>query len=178
VFMTDYCGLRYVFDQPKRNARQDRWMNLLGEFDFKIKHIKGKENRVVDTLSRTMKVIHLVAVSICETNFKERVKNAQETDAVFKTIKLYLEQEPIGMRYEGYQMLNDGLLNYKGRLYILNCDDLKRFMMDELQKTTYTSHPGYQKMITTTRKLLYWLGLKKDIVDYLVECLECDNVKE
>jgi hypothetical protein len=36
-----------MFDQPKLNARQARWMDLLSEFDFEIKHIKGKENRVV-----------------------------------------------------------------------------------------------------------------------------------
>jgi hypothetical protein len=80
VLMTDHCGLRYLFDQPKLNARQAIWMALLSEFDFEIKHIKGKENRVVDALSRSMKTIHLAAVSTCETDVKNRVRNAQETD--------------------------------------------------------------------------------------------------
>jgi hypothetical protein len=80
VLMTDHCGLRYLFDQPKLNARQARWMALLSEFDFEIKHIKGKENRVADALSRSMKTIHLAAVSTCETDVKNRVKKAQETD--------------------------------------------------------------------------------------------------
>jgi hypothetical protein len=40
VLMTDHCGLRHLFDQPKLNARQARWMALLSEFDFEIKHIK------------------------------------------------------------------------------------------------------------------------------------------
>ena len=55
-------------------------MALLSEFDFEIKHIKGKENRVVDALSRSMKTIHLATVSTCETNVKERIRNAQEID--------------------------------------------------------------------------------------------------
>jgi hypothetical protein len=50
VLMTDHCGLRYLFYQPKLNSRQARWMALLSEFDFEIKHIKGKENKVVDAL--------------------------------------------------------------------------------------------------------------------------------
>jgi hypothetical protein len=83
VLMTDHCGLRHLFDQTKLNARQAMWMDLLSEFDFEIKHIKGKENKVGDALSRRMKTIHLAAVSTCETNVKERVKNAQETDAFF-----------------------------------------------------------------------------------------------
>jgi hypothetical protein len=177
LLMTDHSGLIYMFDQPRLNAGQDRWMALLSEFDFEIKHIKGKENRVVYALSRTMKVIHLAVVSTCETNVKERVKSAQETNAFFKTVKSYLEQEPTGLNYEGYQLMNNGLLTYKGRLYIPKCDDLKRFIMDELHKRPYTGHPGYQKMITTTRKLFYWTGMKNDIVDYLAKCIECQQVK-
>ena len=42
-------------------------MALLSEFDFEIKHIKGKENRVVDALSRSVKTIHPAAVSTRET---------------------------------------------------------------------------------------------------------------
>jgi hypothetical protein len=177
VLMTDHCGLRHLFDQPKLNARQARWMALLSEFDFEIKHIKGKENRVVDALSRSIKMIHLAAVSACEMDVRERVRNAQETDAFFKTVTSYLRQEPTGMKYEGYQMLEEGLLTYRNRLYIPNCDDLKRFIMDELHKRPYTGHPGYQKMITTTRKQFYWPGLKKDIANYLAKCLECQQVK-
>jgi hypothetical protein len=76
VLMTDHYGLWYLFDQPKLNARQARWIALLSEFDFEIKHIKGKENRVADALSRSMKTIHLAAVSTCETDVKNRVRNA------------------------------------------------------------------------------------------------------
>jgi hypothetical protein len=47
-------------------------------------------------------------------------------------VKSYLEQEPTGMKYEYYQMLNDGLLTYQGRLYVQNSDNLKRFIMNEL----------------------------------------------
>ena len=45
---TDHCGLKYLFDQPTLNARKVRWMDFLCQFDFKIKNIKGKENKVVD----------------------------------------------------------------------------------------------------------------------------------
>jgi hypothetical protein len=113
VLMTDHCGLRYLFDQPKLNARQARWMALLSEFDFEIKHIKGKENRVADALSRSMKTIHLAAVSTYETDVKERVRNAQKTDPFIQTVTMYLQQGPAGEKYEGYQMTEGGLLTYR-----------------------------------------------------------------
>jgi hypothetical protein len=177
VLMIDHCGLRHLFDQPILNARLASWMALLSEFDFEIKHIKGKENRVADALSRSMKMIHLVAVSTCETNVRERVRNAQETDAFFKTVTSYLRKESTRIKYEGYQMLDEGMLTYINRLYIPSCDELRRFIMDELHKIPYTGHPGYQKMIIATRKQFYWPGLKKDIDDYLAKCLECQQVK-
>jgi hypothetical protein len=134
LLMIDHSALGYLFDQPKLNVRQARWMALLSDFDFEIKHIKGKENRVVDALSRSMRVVHLAVLSTNESTIKERVKTAQETDAFFKTVTSYLKQDPTGLKYEGYQMLNDDLLTYKGILYIPNCDGSKRFIMDELQK--------------------------------------------
>jgi hypothetical protein len=152
-------------------------MALLSEFDFEIKHIKGKENRVADALSRSMKTIHLVAVSTCETDVKNRVRNEQETDSFVQNVTLCLQQEPAGVKYEGYQITEGGLLTYRDRLYIPNCDDLKRFIMDELHKRPYTGHPGYQKMITATQKQFYWPGLKKDIAKYLAQCIECQQVK-
>jgi hypothetical protein len=172
VLLTDHCGLRHLFDQPKLKVIQSRWMDLLIEFDLEIKHVKWKENRVVDALSRSVKMIHLAAVSTCEIDVKERIRNAQETNEFFKTVTSCLRQEPTGIKYEGYQMLDDDLLTYINKLYIPSCDDLKRFIMDELHKRPYIGHPGYQKMITTTRKQFYWPGLKKDIVDYLDKCLK------
>ena len=76
ILMNEHCGLRYLLDQHKLNAIQARWMALFSEFYFEIKHIKGKENKVVDSLSISIKVIHLVATNTCESYIKERVKSA------------------------------------------------------------------------------------------------------
>jgi hypothetical protein len=73
-----------------------------------------------------MKMIHLEAVSTYEPDIKERFRSAQEPDAFFKAVKSYLEKYPTWLKYEGYRLLNDGLLTYKGRLYIPNCDNLIR----------------------------------------------------
>ena len=48
--MSDNISLKYLFDQQNRNVRQAKWLAFLSEYDFEIKHIKGKENKVVDSL--------------------------------------------------------------------------------------------------------------------------------
>jgi hypothetical protein len=40
--MTNHCGLKHLFGQPTLNTRQTRWLEFLSEYDFEIKHIKGK----------------------------------------------------------------------------------------------------------------------------------------
>lgn len=52
VLMSDYIGLRYVFDQSNLNSRQTRWLAMINEFDFEIGYIKSKENRATDALIR------------------------------------------------------------------------------------------------------------------------------
>jgi hypothetical protein len=48
----DHNRLKYLFGQSTLNSRKRRWSELLSKDDFDINHIKGKENKVVDSLSR------------------------------------------------------------------------------------------------------------------------------
>ena len=66
----DHCGLKYLFDQPTLNARKDRWMDFLCEFDFEIKHIKRKENKVIDALNKKVQEMHVASVSIFQSYLK------------------------------------------------------------------------------------------------------------
>ena len=50
--MFDNISLKYMFDQQNLNTRKSRWLAFPGEYDFEIRHIKGKENKVADSLSR------------------------------------------------------------------------------------------------------------------------------
>ena len=68
---TDHYGLKYLFDQPTLNARQARWLEFLCEFDFEINHIKGKENKVADALSRKLQEMHVASLSIFQSNLRQ-----------------------------------------------------------------------------------------------------------
>ena len=65
---TNHCGLKYLFDHPTLNARKARWLELLCGFDFEIKHIKGKENKVANSLSRKVQEMHVASISICQSD--------------------------------------------------------------------------------------------------------------
>jgi hypothetical protein len=37
--------------------------------------------------------------------------------------------------------------------------------------------PSYQKRISTVRKQYYWLGMKKEVANFIDRCLECQKFK-
>ena len=59
LLKTDNMSLKYLFDQPYLNGRQAWWLDFLSEYHFELKHIKGKENKVADGLSRRIHMIYM-----------------------------------------------------------------------------------------------------------------------
>ena len=47
----DNMSLKYLFHHLDINVRKARWLAFLIEYHFKLKHIKEKENKIVDALS-------------------------------------------------------------------------------------------------------------------------------
>ena len=58
LLLTENIGLKFLFTQKTLNAFQAKWLVFLSEYDFKIKHIKGKANVVADALSRQKHNMH------------------------------------------------------------------------------------------------------------------------
>ena len=52
----------------------------------------------------------------------------------------------------GYSLNDKGLILYKNRLYIPNLPKIKLLILNEIHKTPYSGHLGYQKTITMLRK--------------------------
>ena len=77
---TYHLSLKHLREQPTLNARQSRWMEILSEFIFKVKHVKGKENKVEDASSRKM---HLLAMSLYNPNKKEIFSNMLTQDELY-----------------------------------------------------------------------------------------------
>ena len=74
LLLIDNSGVNFLFSQPDLNARQARWLAFLSEFDFEVRHIKGKENKVADALSHRTNGLYEISVSKVENDIKQRIK--------------------------------------------------------------------------------------------------------
>jgi hypothetical protein len=83
---TYHNGLKYLFDQPNINVRQSRWLEFLRKYNFDIKNIKGKENKVADALNRRVHELHATTIIIYQTDVKRKIMEAVNTDLQYKEL--------------------------------------------------------------------------------------------
>jgi hypothetical protein len=76
----DQNGLKYLFDKLTLNARQTRQLEFLCKYDFDIKHMKGKENKVADGLNRKVHDLHATTISMYKTDIRDRVLEDANVD--------------------------------------------------------------------------------------------------
>jgi hypothetical protein len=66
------------------NARQEICLSFLSEYAFKIKHNKGKENKIVDALSRKLNALY---ISNLKTDLKQKIKLVAENDETYNKLQ-------------------------------------------------------------------------------------------
>lgn len=74
-------------------------------------------------------------------------------------------------------MLN-GVLKYKGRIYVGNNEDLKNRLITELHNSALGGHYGYLATYMRIKNLFYWPGMKREIKAYVQECEVCQRCNE
>ena len=72
---------------------------------------------------------------------------------------------------------SEGVLRIKGRICVPWIGDLTRLFMEESHSSRYSIHLGATKMYHGLKKHYWWCRLKRDIVDFVSLCLNCQQVK-
>ena len=78
--VTGHKSLKWIFTQPDLNMRQRRWVEFLQEFTFEIKFRPGKENQIIDSLSR--RVVAL-AISLANSTLPKEIQQEVLLDEFF-----------------------------------------------------------------------------------------------
>jgi hypothetical protein len=173
---TDHCGIQHIFTQSDMNVRQQRWSELLSEYDFKITYIKGTMNRVADALSRRPCIFSVLPLQM---NLCENILTLAHDDDLYKEVEGFIRQNTMMVpRFAGFSFDSDGLLRFKNWIYVPLNDKLRMLILSEAHRAVYMAHPEVTKMRADLKRLFFWKGMKVDIVNYLARRLACQHVKD
>ena len=88
----DHNGLKHLFRKPQFISRQIRWLEILVDYDFEFKHIKGKENKVANVPNKGAHVMHDIAIIIYKFDIKIRILEDRNSYHQYKEIKIILQK--------------------------------------------------------------------------------------
>ncbi|GJS12690.1 putative reverse transcriptase domain-containing protein [Tanacetum coccineum] len=173
---TDHKSLQHILDQKELNMRQRRWLELLADYDCKIRYHPGKANVVADALSRKERIKPLRVRSLVMTihpNLPSQILKAQ-TEALKKE---NIKAENLRGMDKAFEIRPDGTRCIKNRSWLPLFGNLRDLIMHESHKSKYSIHPGSDKMYQDLKKLYWWPNMKAIIAEYVGKCLTCSRVK-
>ena len=130
---------------------------------------------VADALSRRR---HELSSLILTMDLKDRILQNISIDHWFQDVKPVMDSGSIlEGHFEGYSVNLEGLLLYRGGVYVPELGDLRELVMVEAHKAPYSAHLGVKKMHADLKQHYYWPGMKRDIAEFVARCLECQRVK-
>jgi hypothetical protein len=163
----DHKSLKYIFTQSNLNLRQIRWLALMKDYDLGINYHPGKANVVADDLSCKPPVSQLVVDSmpfeLCDefdklnlrivtntevmemevsSSLLQEIHRGQVEDEKIQEIKHNIKEE----KSPSFSEDDQGVLWYKGRIYVPNVKELKDKILHEAHESTYSIHLGGNKL--------------------------------
>ncbi|WMV19430.1 hypothetical protein MTR67_012815 [Solanum verrucosum] len=133
----------------------------------------SKANMVEDALSR----LSMGRVAHVEEDKNELVHDVHILARLDVRLVDFDEGGVIIHNSSEFSFVGDGVLRYQGRLYVPNINDLREKFLPEAHSSRYFIHLGATKMYREFREV-YWLnGMKKDIVEFVAKCPNCQQVK-
>jgi hypothetical protein len=194
----DHKSLKYIFTQSDLNMRQQRWLELIKDYELEIHYHLGKANVVADALSRKSQVNMLAAYPMPYELAKEfdrlSLRFPNNTQGVTIELEPTLEQDIrkgqkddekinkihqliIDGKGKDFREDAEGVVWFKDRLCVPGIKSIWELILKETHETTYSIHPGSEKMYQDLKKRFYWYGMKREIAEYVAVCDSCQRIK-
>jgi len=167
VVWTNNVTLKYFATQPKLSSKQVRWQDTLALFNVDIQHKPGKDNVVLDALSRKHQ---LRVVYVGETKLQKEVRQASRQDAFAKEARQNIQNGA-----KSHFHLQNGLLWYKQKRLYVPKGKMRDTILKECHDGLLAGHGGAKHTTTLLKKSYYWPNLKDSAEEYVKTCLTCQQ---
>jgi hypothetical protein len=149
---------------------QHKWVTKILGYDFEIVYKKGKQNVVLDALSRKDEDVEafLYAISIIQPDCIIEARDEWKNEKKVWILIQRLQQDSSAS--DTFTWKNDSLW-YKDRLYLCKNSKLKQKVLLELHTPQVGGHSVFLKTYHRVKKDFFWDGLKTDVQRFVAECL-------
>ena len=107
---------------------------------------------MVDALRRNVVTSFMASISTYKTDLEDKLKERTRQDTEYQKMTKNINWNISEKVITDYIFNEQSLIMFKTRLYVLNICEVKMLILNEIHKSPYFGHPGYQKMITMLRK--------------------------
>ncbi|KAH0709413.1 hypothetical protein KY284_010840 [Solanum tuberosum] len=166
---TDHKSLQYVFSQKELKLRQRRLS--IGS----TSHVEEDKKELAKDVHRLARSNEggVVVMNGAESSLVSEVKEKKDRYPILLELKGNVHKQKV-MALEQWR---DVVLRYQGRLCVPKVDELQERILEEVHSSKYSIHPGFTKMHRDLREAYWWSSLKTSIVEYVVKCPNCQQVK-
>lgn len=174
TILTDHKSLASLQEQQLTTELQRKAMAKMVGLQFHIKYKRGCENGAADSLSRVAHLITANTISYCRPAWAQEVINSYVTDT--RAQELLTQLAIVSPDKKGHE-LHDGLIRYKGRLWIGNNSALQTKLIHAMHGTAVGGHSGVRATYQRVCKQYYWPGIKQQVEEYVKQCQLCQQAK-
>jgi hypothetical protein len=194
----DHKSLKYIFTQLDLNLRQQRWLELINDYDLGINYHPGKANVVADALSRRSQLNMLAAKELlpefckefeklnlgwvsntevitmeADSTLEQDIQKGQLEDAKIQEIKEQIKED----KAPGFSVDEQGTLGYKKRLYIPEVKETRELILCKAHDSANSIHPRSTKMYHDLKSRYWWYEMKRVVAKYVALCDNYQRVK-
>lgn len=170
----DQLSLKFLIEQRVIGSEYQKWMVKLIGYDFEEAYRMGASNRIADALSRKADLVELQLLTLLTWPGWEALKEEIAGDDFISQIKKSIVEDDNA--HVSFFVVEDVLL-YKGRLVI---PKTLPFIPKLLELFHATGIGGHSSEVKTYKRLMnevFWVGMKKDVTDFIKKCIVCQQNK-
>lgn len=198
--ITDHRNLKTYATRAIPKLRQQRWMGILDNYNYKIHYQPGKLSRP-DALSRRPDhkkeegANHLApgiipeerfigfeaaSTTLTDTTIENLIEVESAKDLEIKAIKENLENQnlPLETRktLEDYRAVGNTII-WKNKILVPNDDEIKKKILESRHDSVLAGHPGRYRTLELVQRHYHWPGMTKWINKYVDSCDKCQRTK-